>query len=56
MGRATPADPEVSAVLQVLEDMPDGVVGVEPVGDVTDVDYEQVPTTELDATKSWAAG
>ena len=45
-------------MIEVLEDMPDGVVGVEAVGEVTASDHETVltPTSELDAAQAWAAG
>jgi hypothetical protein len=48
MSCVTPADPEVSVVIEVLEGMPDGVVGVEAVGEVTADDDENVliPTSE----------
>jgi hypothetical protein len=48
MDPVTERDPEVSAMIEVLEDMPEGVVGVEAVGEVTASDYETVliPTFE----------
>src|SRR4051812_41163789 len=41
-------DPEVSVMIEVLDGMPEGVVGVEAVGELTADDYEKVliPTFE----------
>jgi hypothetical protein len=53
MGPVTDRGPEVSAMIEVLEHMPDGVVGVEAVGEFTANDYETVVIPTFEA---WAAG